>query len=268
MKNHRSMLHSFPNLLRLSFMIVLLLIGCSLAIAQHRKGGSPSPAAHGMMLPQDEPSKPSRHKHDPMRAENPRETNHIPEKDPNLEDPNAGVGPRRDDPNAGDGPVMDDGVTDDVGQDDVPTSTDDEPDLAVQPQSPNLQPKITQWEIFKVAPASDFGKPGDLLLVLKGMHFLEAESQPIVHLGDKIALDEVVVGENGTELFAVLPLLQLPQILREGFQRICLQNPGGKNRDPKEWAWLPVAPSAFAKAVEQAEEGKLARGPFFMKLQK
>ena len=235
--------------MRIAAVLAMLACSAEVGMAQRGKGRLPSPAEPGMVLPQA-PSKKggSVHRDKPTDPQKPQ-----PES-PQPADPNAGIGPEE--------------AEDVVVNNDSPVGEDDDALDDVIAQSPLLPPKITKWQIFKLGVSPEFGQPGDWMLVLTGMHFLEAESQPILHLGDKIALDDVMVGEKGTELYAVIPKAMGPKIALEGFGRMCLQNPGGMNRDPKGWQWLPVDAAEFKKALEEAVEAKLNRGPFFMQMQR
>jgi hypothetical protein len=232
---------------QIGWLLAVTVLAFGLLMSQRPSRKYPSPADPGMQLAQPRPKAP----HDPRGAQN----------DPKPENP---------DPGAGDGPDIDDDARDaeprlDEKADYPPPLENDGPELdSDEPTGVIPKIKVDRMEALRVAMGSEFGKPDDWVLVLHGAGYLDGEGTPIVHLGTTIALKEVFVNRGGSELFAVLPLPVRIMLGKADLDNVAVQNPGGLNRDPKEWGRLAVDKTAFLANLEQAERVKFKHGLYFL----
>ncbi len=228
LKNNRPM----DSLHRRAILLLLLLAMFLPSLAQRTRAWKPSPADHGMLLPQD------------IRKRGGTVESPIPTR------------PEEEDPNAGDVPV-------DPNDDESEGSQHDE-----KPRDIHVQPlvalQIHKVELYGIGVGSDIGKAGDKAVVITGQGFADSESSPIIHLGDEIILDQVYVSEAGRVLIALLPAEIAAGLRLRDFAQLAVQNPGGMNRDPQRWARFPLNKPQFVQDVQSAVEANFKRGEFFV----
>lgn len=250
-------------------LLTLAVLAFGLYMSQRPSRKHPSPADPGMWLIED--------KHPEVRPTGPGDNPIV--EDPNhspVGDPNAGDVPDDDpghavvlDPNAGDEPDLDD--DDDSGDEPVKHPHHESKDHVPEDPHSNwhgaqneVKPRVVRWHLYRVAPGSDFGVQDDWVLTLTGTGFVDGEVPPVVHLGDKITLDDVFLNQNGMMLYARVPGSLGPLLDTLKFSNLAVQNPGGLNRDPSRWGMVPIAREEFVKALHDARALKFRRGAYFL----
>lgn len=126
--------------------------------------------------------------------------------------------------------------------------------------------KVSAFEWFRAKEGSPIGQQGDLILVLTGQGFVEADQRPIVHLGTDLVLRETYVSEDMTMLYVVVPQLTLKRLERLNLAELSVQNAGAMNRDPKRWVSLQFDPANWTTGLRNPKEAAFRRGEYFIEI--
>ncbi len=103
-------------------------------------------------------------------------------------------------------------------------------------------------EVHELAPGTDWGAPGDLLVTIHGRGFQETARSPRLELaGAAVVFEETIVDAEGAMLFVVIPRQRVPELERLSFQEVVVVNPGAR-QDPK-----------YARAAVEATAAELLR---------
>ena len=92
--------------------------------------------------------------------------------------------------------------------------------------------KVGAFEWIRAKEGSPIGQKGDLILVLTGQGFMEADQRPVVHLGNDLLLRDTYVSEDMTKLYVVVPQLTIKRLERLNLAELSVQNAGLRN--PRE----------------------------------
>ncbi len=126
--------------------------------------------------------------------------------------------------------------------------------------------RVDRLEVHELAPGTDWGAPGDLLVTIHGRGFQETARSPRLELPDgTVLVGETIVGGEGAQLFAVIARQRVAELERLSFQEILVANPGA--RQSPEYASAPVKvdaaqllrPAADALARLLYRDGRFVR---------
>ncbi len=124
---------------------------------------------------------------------------------------------------------------------------------------PDSNLRVDSFQVWRLKDGTEYGSPGDYVLVLTGAGIWQSEFPPVTHLGRDIALELGFVGPKGTLLYNLVSPAVANQIAGADLRSIELQNPGGLARDPKDWASLKVKRGQLIKAINAAKPAKFVR---------
>ncbi|MFN8394505.1 MAG: hypothetical protein U0176_07520 [Bacteroidia bacterium] len=128
--------------------------------------------------------------------------------------------------------------------------------------------KVSGFEWVRAKEGSPIGQRGDLILVLTGQGFMEADQRPIVHLGTDLTLGDTYVSEDMTRLYVVVPQLTIKRLERLSLAELTVQNPGALNRDPKRWVSLKLDPATWTTGLRTPREVSFNRGQYFIEIER
>lgn len=162
-------------------------------------------------------------------------------------------------------PSPDEGEEPDEEGDDPESPARDERDHPYKPTAPTDPiASVTGWEMSRISQGSVIGSPGDYALVLSGEGFVVGESSPTVHLGE-VHLTQAFVSRDSKELYVILPADVIAELPGMDFQRIAVQNPGGRNRDAARWAWYPATSAQLSQAMQSAAKTIFMRSDYHLR---
>lgn len=128
--------------------------------------------------------------------------------------------------------------------------------------------KVTGYEWVRPKEGSAIGQPEDLILVITGQGFVEADLRPIVHVGQDLEFRETYVNEGMTQLYTVIHKVAIKGLERLNFTELSVQNSGALNRDPKRWGVLKIDAATWASNIRSPGQATFRRGEYFIEMER